>query len=144
MSSSAKPYVIKKPKAAPKDREAMDSPDVMTPLLYMDDSVIKGAFYLECCWFHKPTRFSPEPHTHDFDEALAFIGSDPEHPADLNGEVELRIEEETLIPTESCIVFIRKGRTHCPMHVRRADKAIFHFSCGMATQYDRGKSEPSV
>jgi hypothetical protein len=138
MGSKFDRYIIKRPKPAPKTHEVMDGPDVMTPLLWMDDSVIKGAFYMECNWFHKPTQFSPKSHTHEFDEVLAYIGTDPANPNALNGEVELWIEDEQLIITESCIVFIPKGHTHCPMHIRRADRSIFHFSCGMAGDYIRG------
>ena len=138
MSSKFDKYIIKKPKAIAKNHEVMDGPDVMTPLLWMDESVVKGAFYLECNWFHKPTQFSPKTHTHEFDEVLAFIGMDPENPNDLCGEVELWLEDEKLTLTESCIVYIPRGTAHCPMHIRRADKPIFHFSGGMAGNYIRG------
>lgn len=138
MSSTPERFVITKPRATQKNFEVMDGPDVMTPLLWMDDSVMKGAFYMECNWFHKPTQFSPDTHTHDFDEVLAFIGIDPENPQKLNGEVELWLDGEKLVLTESCLVFIPKGMSHCPMHVRRADKPIFHYSCGMGGDYKRG------
>jgi hypothetical protein len=141
MTSKFDRYIIKRPKAQAKTHEEMDTPDVMTPLLWMDDSVIKGAFYLECNWFHKPTQFSPKPHTHEFDEVLAYIGMDPEKPNDLNGEVEFWIEDEKLTVTESCIIYVPKGLTHCPMHIRRADRPIFHFSCGMAENYVRGNQK---
>jgi hypothetical protein len=141
MSSKFEKYIIKKPKATKKNFEVMDGPDVMTPLLWMDSSIIKGAFYMECNWFHKPTQFSPKTHTHDFDEVLAFIGMDHKNPHNLNGEVELWIEDEKLTITESCIVFIHKGISHCPMHIRRADKPIFHFSCGMGESYIRGNQK---
>jgi hypothetical protein len=141
MSSKFDKYIITQPKPTPKNHEVMDKPDVMTPLLWMDDSIIKGAFYMECNWFHKPTQFSPKPHTHEFDEVLAYIGMDPENPKALNGEVEFWIEDEKLTLTESCIVYVPKGLKHCPMHIRRADRPIFHFSCGMAENYVRGNQK---
>lgn len=54
MSSRFKKYIIKKPVEMEKTYEVMDGPDVVTPLLLMDSSIRKGAFYMECTWFHKP------------------------------------------------------------------------------------------
>jgi hypothetical protein len=88
----------------------------------------------------RPTGFTNRPsirrskHTHDFDETLAFMGGDPEHPMDLNGEVELFIEDERLLLTKSCLVYIPAGVNHCPMNFLRVDRPIFHFSVGTSTE----------
>lgn len=60
--------------------EKKDGFDVRTPLAYLDGNVANGAFYVETLWFKKGTAYSPPPHTHEFDEVLAFFGSDPEDP----------------------------------------------------------------
>jgi hypothetical protein len=117
--------------------EIRDGFDVRTPLAYLDSGVIEGAFYVETLWFHKGTAYSPPPHTHDFDEVLAFFGSNPENPHDLCGEVELYLDDERHVLTESCVVYIPKGLTHCPMNIIRADRPIFHFSTGPAVKYER-------
>jgi mannose-6-phosphate isomerase-like protein (cupin superfamily) len=117
--------------------EPKDTPDVMTPLVYLDGQVLEGGLYAECCWFHKPTAYSPPTHAHDFDEVLAFMGSDPENPRDLHGEVELWLGGERHILTESCMVFVPRGLEHCPMNILRAERPIFHFSTGNSTSYAR-------
>ena len=67
------------------------------------------------------------PHTHDFDELLGFIGSDWDNPAELNAEVEFWLEDEKYILTKSCVIFIPKGLTHCPLKLLRCDRPVFHF-----------------
>lgn len=117
--------------------EPKDTPDVMTSVVYLDGQVLEGGLYAESCWFLKPTAYSPPTHTHDFDEVLAFMGSDPENPRDLHGEVELWLGGERHILTESCMVFVPRGLEHCPMNILRADRPIFHFSTGNSTSYAR-------
>ena len=98
-------------------------------LVLVDDSVIKGAFYLNCALIWKASdRGSPGgSHTHDWDEYVGFIGSNPENPRDLGGEVEITLGDEKHILTKSCAVFIPKGLLHCPIVFRRIDRPIFHF-----------------
>jgi hypothetical protein len=133
-------YIITEPKpsrTALAEPEPKDTPDVMTPMAYLDGLIIPGGIYAECAWFRKPTSYSPPPHMHDFDEVLAFFGSNPDDPENLCGEVELWLDDEKHVLTRSCLVFIPKGLQHCPMHIRRADRPIFHFSTGNATDYKR-------
>jgi hypothetical protein len=118
--------------------EIKDGPDVISSMAYLDGGVIDGAFYVETHWFHKPTNYSPKKHTHDFAECLAFMGADADNPLELNGEVELWIEDERLLLTKSCLVYIPASMNHCPMNVLRADKPILHFSVGTSDKaYER-------
>jgi len=51
-----------------------------TRLLYLDDEVLKGAFYAECVWYWNGSEQSiVGAHTHPFDEviALELIGKTP-------------------------------------------------------------------
>ena len=116
-------------------------PQIAIPVAYLDNNRINGSFYTECMWFHTATDVQVEPHTHDFDEILAFFGSNPEDYHDLCGELELWLGDEKHILTKSCMVFIPKGLTHCPLVLRRIDKPIFHFSAGPATLYDKKQNK---
>ena len=112
--------------------------NIATNMAYLDSKMIKGAtFYAECLWYFKASETKVEPHTHEFDEVLAFFGSNPEDFHDLGGEVELWLGDEKHILTKSCMVFIPKGLKHCPLVFRRVDTPIFHFSAGPALAYDR-------
>lgn len=112
-------------------------------LLFLDNEVVDGAFYLECVWLippaqgvvNPPKRVSVQPHKHDYDEVLCFFGTDPEDFYNLNGEIELYLEDEPHIITKSSIVYIPAGLRHCPLTVRRVDKPIFHFTSGPGRMY---------
>jgi len=134
-------YIIKGPKPnlklAPYRIKTEDFvPGMETRLLHLDDEVLKGSFYLSCFWFWKGSDVVlVEAHTHDFDEVLTFIGTDPDDPYDLCGEVEFWMEDEKLSITSSCSVFVPKGMKHCPFIVRRVDRPIFHFTSGPQGMY---------
>jgi hypothetical protein len=111
-------------------------------LIYLDDKVVKGAFYVECVWIWPGSKFYPaqaesEAHTHDFDEVITFLGTNPEDPNDLCGEIEFWLEDERHILKESCLVFVPKGMKHCPLIIRRVDRPIFHFAAGPGGVYKR-------
>ena len=107
-----------------------------TRLIYLDGDVIKGAFYVECVWYWKGSEQSiVGAHTHDFDEVIAFFGTNEEAPQDLCGEVELWLEDEKHMLTKSCLVFVPKGMRHCPLIIRRVDRPIFHFTTGPGGRY---------
>jgi hypothetical protein len=112
--------------------------DLSPRILYLDDSVVKGAFFLETCWMH-PSLVTDQgdvlPHKHDFDEVLALFGSDIKDPHNLGGELEIWLGGEKHIVTKSCIVFIPKGIEHGPIKFNKIDRPIFHFACGMTKKY---------
>jgi hypothetical protein len=112
-------------------------PQFASLVAYMDANVIKGGFYAECMWYNKATPARVEPHVHDFDEILAFMGSDPKDVHDLCGEIDLWLGDEKHLLTKSCMVFIPKGLKHCPMIINRVDRPIFHFSLGPGKVYDK-------
>ncbi len=107
-----------------------------TRILWLDDAVLEGAFHVNCSWYWKVTETATPPaHTHDFDEVIAFFGSDPQNHHDLYGEIEIWLEDEEYIINKSCLIFVPKGMKHCPLRVRKVDKPIFHFTIGMAGKY---------
>jgi hypothetical protein len=108
-------------------------------ILFLDSEVVPGAFYVETVWLY-PQKGAPsgeptEPHKHDWDEILAFFGTNIDDPYDLGGEIELWLEDEKHILTKTCIVFVPKGMMHCPLIVRRVDRPIFEFTTGPGTMY---------
>ena len=105
-------------------------------ILYLDSEIIEGAFYLECVWFTKESGgYFVEKHAHSYDEVIAFFGSDADDPYNLNGEVEIWLEDEKYVLTNSCIIFVPKGMVHCPLSINRVDKPIFHFTSGTTKGY---------
>jgi hypothetical protein len=126
----------------PKENEArtsfdvnMPPPEARTRALYLDDEVIKGAFYVGVSWFWQATDKGPTPHVHDFSEALAFIGTNKDDITDLGGEVELWLGGEKYVMNKSFVCFIPGGLVHCPLKLNRVDRPILHFSIGTKGVY---------
>jgi hypothetical protein len=112
-------------------------PDELIRMLFLDSSIVKGAFYVESAWqlpaFANESR--GESHTHDYDEVIAFFGTDPENPHDLYAEAEVHIGGEVHTVTKSCLIFVPKGVPHGPIDFKNQEKPIFHFSCGTSKKY---------
>ncbi len=114
-------------------------------ILWMDENVVEGAFHVNASWYLKAaTTLADKPHVHDTDEIIGFFGSDPSKPYDLGGEVEIWLEDEKQVITNSAMIFIPAGMNHCPLILKRVDRPIFHFSIVPSGLYvredDKGES----
>ena len=73
-------------------------------------------------------QINDEPNAHDTEEMFLFLGTDPDNPRDLGGEVEVWLgegeEAEKYIITKPSMVFIPKGLVHCPVVFRKVDRPI--------------------
>jgi hypothetical protein len=111
-------------------------------LLSLDGKVVTGGFYMETAWFWpgdwpdgKGEEGTVKEHTHEFPEAIAFIGTDPNDIHNLGGQVELWIDGKQNIIDKSFLAFIPACVKHGPLRIRRADRPIFHFTAGMSGSY---------
>ena len=113
-------------------------------VLYLDSDVAPGAFYMECVWVLPRLAGATVPggrsagtetHAHDYDEVIAFIGTDLNDPYDLGAEVELWLGDEKHIITRTSLVFIPAGLNHCPLTFLRVDRPVFHYTTGPAKMY---------
>ena len=77
------------------------------------------------------------PHSHDFDEYLLFLGTDPDDHFDLHGEVEMWVGDEKRMLTQSCAVFVPAGVAHCPLVVHRVDRPFMFITTGNGAAYTR-------
>ena len=76
-----------------------------------------------------------KPHSHDGNEILGFLGSNPDDPSDLGGEVEIYIEGEQHILTKSTYIYLPAGVKHVPLYINRVDRPIFHFFITLTPGY---------
>jgi hypothetical protein len=114
-------------------------------VLYLDNDVVEGAFYTECVWvLPRPAgvasrgpekNVGTEPHTHDYDEVIALIGTNNDDPYDLGAEVELWLDDEKHIITKTSLVFVPAGLKHCPLTFLRVDRPVFHYTTGPSKMY---------
>jgi hypothetical protein len=91
-----------------------------------------------------PLGLSREPHVHDDDEVIYFIGSDPKS-ADLGAEVNFKIgpkgEEEDHIFSVPTAVVIPKGVWHCPMETLKCDQPFLCMAVSLTSKYEFKYSE---
>lgn len=107
-----------------------------TRILWLEDEIMEGASSVILSWYWKATEKEGTPsHVHDYDEILGFIGSDPQNPHDLGGEVEYWMEDEKYILKKSCLIWTPKGLRHCPLKVTRVDRPILFLAISMAKKY---------
>jgi hypothetical protein len=115
-------------------------------VLFLDSEIMPGAFYMECVWImprppltekgiEAAKRVSPGSHAHDYDEVIAFFGTDTNDPYDLGAEVELWLGDEKHIITKTSLVFIPAGLKHCPLIFLKVDRPVFHYTTGPGKMY---------
>jgi len=93
----------------------------------------------------QPTTMNPEPHAHDYDQFLCFLGSNPLNLFDFAAEVEVVLgeEKETQLIDTTSIVFIPKGLLHCPLIFKKVDKPIVFTHICFAPVYTRSVGDMS-
>jgi hypothetical protein len=113
----------------------------MERLLWMDNSMVAGSsMYMECIWLWGGVTKSgsmEEPHIHDFDEVIGFIGSDPENPKELGAVMEMNLGDEVHYLTKSCLIHIPTGMKHCPLTFKEVHRPVFFFTLAPISSYGR-------
>jgi quercetin dioxygenase-like cupin family protein len=104
-------------------------------VLWLNDKVVPGAYNMMFGWYLKPQSKPLPAHTHDNPEILIFLGSNPEDPYDLGGEIEFWMEDEKYNITKSTFIWVPRGMKHCPMFVKRVDRPIIHLGSSVKPGY---------
>jgi len=127
---------LKLPEETKEKDKAMQYGSRATRILWLEDEIMQGAFSVICSWYWKATETEGSPsHVHDFDEVVGFLGSDPQNPHDLGGEVEFWLEDEKYMLTKSCLIFAPKGMRHCPLRVVKVDRPILFLAISLTDKY---------
>ncbi len=140
-------YIVTEPKPIPPEirakfeaeRSKRKSAIESTHLLSVDGEIIKDMFYVDCVWLWKGTSEDTveQPHVHDFDEVIGFIGSNREDPQDLGGKITIWLDDEKQVLTKTCLIFVPAGARHCPIIFNRIDKPVFFVTISPSTKYAR-------
>lgn len=96
-------------------------------IAFTDDDVIKGSHYFSAMVMGPSALGRGHgPHTHKDPEVLVALGTDPDNPKELGGEIELfmgpEMERHTI--TESTLVYIPANFLHCPFRVTKVDRTF--------------------
>ena len=73
--------------------------------------------YVECGWILGMPDPNPHifEHTHDYDEIVMHIGTNPADQEDLGGEIEFILDGKPLLINKTSTVFVPKGMKHGPL-----------------------------
>ena len=112
----------------------------LTRLLWIDGDKLSGAPYMESVWFKCVNPSGPPSHTHEFGEIIGFLGTDPEHPEELGGVIELTVDGKVISSDKSFYTFIPAGVPHAPIIVPKLERPLIHFSGGEKGAYVRQMS----
>ena len=127
-------------KYAPPSGEIPEGPEgFLQLLLYLDSVKLEGAPYMETTWFKKDNDSGPAPHQHGFPEFIAFIGMDPEHPEELNAEIQFYMGDDNGYDstTKSTLIYVPGDLLHSPIIVPQMSKPVIHFSGNTGNAYIR-------
>ena len=93
-------------------------------------------------YFTGPPFEFEEPHKHDYDQFLCFLGT-PENIRDFDADVEVALgdEGERYLVDKPTIVHIPSGLTHCPLNFKRVDKPVLLVNITLSPTYVK-KTEP--
>jgi hypothetical protein len=91
----------------------------------MSSNLIPGArLYIEAGWVcdmpDPPTHIYE--HTHDYDEIVIHLGTDPDNREELGGEIEFMMDGQPLTIDKTSAIFVPKGVKHGPLTWKRFEK----------------------
>ncbi len=94
-------------------------------MTYMSNDLVPGCnVYLEFSWIWAMPDPNPHilEHTHNYNELVLHIGSDPKNPEDLGAEIEYVLGGEPLIIDKTSAIFVPKGVKHGPLTWKSVDR----------------------
>ncbi len=88
----------------------------------MSNNLIPGSnMYVEAGWIESMPDPNPHigEHTHDYDEIVMHVGTDPNDQEDLGAEIEFVVDGQPLLIDKTSSVFVPKGVKHGPLTWKR-------------------------
>jgi hypothetical protein len=106
-------------------------------VLWIDGNLVPGAFQMNVSWYKEVPALDPifAEHSHNSAEIIGFLGSDPDDPYNLHGEIHVIIDGEEHVLTRSSLVFLPPSLPHA-IRILRVDRPIFHFSVVTESEYN--------
>jgi len=103
--------------------------DPLRRVIYIDDRIIPGSFYVEAVWVvGSVPKVHPE-HSHpDHDEILGFVGSNMDDPNNLGAEIDLVVDGKKMTITKTCFIHVPAGVQHGGLCFRKIDRPVFQIA----------------
>ena len=130
-------YIVREPFKKGRNEE------VIEPMVHLNGEKDGGGANLTVSrsWITQPFRMIKQPHQHDHDQFLIFMGGNPMDVRDFGAEVELFLGDEGEKHIIDCpaAVHIPAGLMHGPLEYKRIDKPIVFLDIYLAPTYVRNE-----
>jgi quercetin dioxygenase-like cupin family protein len=110
------------------ERKKPDADDPIKRIIYMDDRIVPGSFYVEAVWVVGSVPQVHPVHHHDHDEIVGFVGSNMNDLNDLGAEIDFVIDGEKTTITKTCFIHIPAGVKHGGLCFRKIDRPVFQIA----------------
>jgi hypothetical protein len=111
-----------------KESKTTEAPDPINRVIYMDDRVVPGSFYVEAVWVKGSVPTVHPVHRHDHDEILGFVGSNMDDLSDLGAEIDIIIDGKKTTITKTCFIHVPAGVEHGGLCFRKIDRPVFQIA----------------
>lgn len=122
-------------------REEPNFPGVMSPQAYFRGAVQIPGATMNMGWqvLTEPIFLEKEPHSHDEDEYLVFLGSRLPDVFDFSADIDFYLGEEMehYVIDKATIIYIPKGMLHCPLNFKRIDIPILFHAILLAPRFTK-------
>jgi len=111
------------------------SQDPIKRVIYIDERIIPGSFYVEAVWVVGSIPRSHPEHYHDHDEIVGFVSSDMDDPANLGAEIDFVVDGVKHTITKTCFIHIPAGVKHGGLCFRKIDRPVFQIAMSTMGAY---------
>jgi hypothetical protein len=122
-------------------------PELTLPSFHIHGSEWSSNYNMDWFCIDKPFLMISEPHTHDFDQYLAFQNADASKVNEFDAEVWLFLGpkgyQEKLVIKETCAIHIPAGLVHTPLEFVRINKPIVFMDITLTAKYIRKPEDPN-
>jgi len=128
-----KPKLIKLPHHAAGDVSGFTYPYQV----YMDSELMKGSpVFIDVGWRTAIPHPNPitEEHSHPFDEVLLYLGSNPDKPEELGGEVAIQLDDAEHTFNTTTAIFVPKHVVHSIRYLK-LEKPILNVGVSLKGEY---------
>ena len=105
-----------------------DTADPIKRIIYMDERIVPGSFYVEAVWVVGSVPREHPVHYHDHDEIVGFVGSNMADPTDLGAEIDFIIDGQKTTITKTCFIYVPAGVKHGGLCFRKIDRPVFQIA----------------
>ena len=136
-------YLVSKPvyETGPGEVEGRQNP----AMTFINNTLVPGCnMYIAGGWIWSMPDPNPHifEHSHELNEIVLHIGSDPDNPEDLGGEIEFVVGGESLVFNKTSAVFVPAGVKHGPLTWKKFRKPHIEMSIMIGVgSFDEGWPE---